>query len=329
VAALGFLTIAGVSLAVWKVRSTQPTDFLLEAVPLTTYAGRELYPSLSPDGNRIAFSWSGSNDGDLRIYVQQVGGSVPVPLTSGPGDDFSPAWSPDGQSIAFIRLLPGKATASIYLIAALGGVEHQIASLDYIRPGLLEFSHGVEVAWHPGGQWIVVTERLSPQAAPGLCLVSITTGEKRTLIPPPGTPGADLAPAFRPDGKYLTFVRAYYFGASDLYGVRISDDVTPQGAPVRLTSQPARRTVSPVWTPDGRDILFLAGAFTGDLYLWRLQVENPGAVRRIAAAGAGAAFLSTPRRFGGRVRLAYAREIRDVNIWVCASLSQAITGPQL
>jgi Tol biopolymer transport system component len=180
---------------------------------------------------------------------------------------------------------------------------------------LLEHSYGVEVAWHPGGQWLVVTERLSPEADPGLCLVSATTGEKRMLIPPPGSPGADLAPAFRPDGKYLAFVRAYYFGSSDLYGVRISDDMTPQGPLVRLTSQPARQTVSPVWTPEGSDILFLAGPFTGGLYLWRIQVENPGAARRIAAAGAGATFLSIPRRFGSKVRLAYAREIRDMNVW--------------
>ena len=41
----------------------------VESKPLTAYAGSELYPDLSPDGNQVAFSWNGSGEGAWSINV--------------------------------------------------------------------------------------------------------------------------------------------------------------------------------------------------------------------------------------------------------------------
>ena len=70
----------------------------LKAVPLTTYSGTERDPSLSPDGNQVAFCWNGEKQNNFDIYVKQIGtgADVPLRLTSHPSTDFSPAWSPDG-----------------------------------------------------------------------------------------------------------------------------------------------------------------------------------------------------------------------------------------
>lgn len=51
----------------------------MEVVPLTTFPGQEITPSLSPDGKQIAFAWNGEKQDNFDIYVQLIGaGTVTV-----------------------------------------------------------------------------------------------------------------------------------------------------------------------------------------------------------------------------------------------------------
>src|SRR5690242_12183911 len=72
-------------------------------VPLTTYAGREMQASFSPDGNQVAFVWTGEKQDNFDLYTKFVGSDTLLRLTSNPAPDFRPAWSPDGRTIAFLR----------------------------------------------------------------------------------------------------------------------------------------------------------------------------------------------------------------------------------
>jgi serine/threonine protein kinase len=98
--------------------SPQPS---LIATPLTTDPGFEGMPSLSPDGNRVAFSTGGPQIDNFDINVKQIGGGPPQRLTSDPAVDEFPAWSPDSRSIAFIRYRHNK--MEVLLIPSLGGPE--------------------------------------------------------------------------------------------------------------------------------------------------------------------------------------------------------------
>jgi Tol biopolymer transport system component len=46
-------------------------------VPLTTYPGWESYPTLSPDGNQLAFAWNGAAESNTDIYLKLVGPGEP------------------------------------------------------------------------------------------------------------------------------------------------------------------------------------------------------------------------------------------------------------
>ena len=94
------------TVGVWLVRSkNEVPEVPLVAVPLTSYAGDESWPTLSPDGTQVAFSWDGEKQDKSDIYVKQIGVEPPFRLTSDAAMDYSPAWSPDGGFIAFLREL--------------------------------------------------------------------------------------------------------------------------------------------------------------------------------------------------------------------------------
>src|SRR5438046_2467843 len=94
----GTRAFPGASAAVMLFNAAKPAPPQI-IVPLTTYAGSELYPSFSPDGSQVAFSWNGEKQDNFDIYIKQVEGVAPVRLTTDPAPDNFPAWSPDGRSI--------------------------------------------------------------------------------------------------------------------------------------------------------------------------------------------------------------------------------------
>ena len=66
------------------------------AVPVTTGAGTENYPTWSPDGTRIAYT----DDGTIRIINHDGSGTPFTVYSSGPSASFLD-WSPDGTRLAF------------------------------------------------------------------------------------------------------------------------------------------------------------------------------------------------------------------------------------
>ncbi len=98
------------------------------------------YPSISPDGSRIVFSWRG----DLWLVASE--GGQAIRLTSHPSVETRSTWSSDGETIAFnSERLGGN---NIFLVRADGSELRQVTDSD--RPlGLSGFSHdGREVYFH-------------------------------------------------------------------------------------------------------------------------------------------------------------------------------------
>ncbi|MBR4978209.1 MAG: PD40 domain-containing protein, partial [Bacteroidales bacterium] len=72
------------------------------------------YPSISPDGKNVAFSYKGD------IYVVDSEGGQARQITSNSSYDYSPVWSPDGKTIAFASDRYGN--FDIYKVSFSGGV---------------------------------------------------------------------------------------------------------------------------------------------------------------------------------------------------------------
>jgi Tol biopolymer transport system component/DNA-binding winged helix-turn-helix (wHTH) protein len=296
------------------------------AVPLTTYPGSESYPTLSPDGSQVAFSWEGPRQDNLDVYLKLVGPGEPHRLTTDPGADFSPAWSPDGRQIAFLRRLAVGDTerCGIYLIPALGGAERRLAEIDLstypnAAAGLL--------AWAPDGQWLAAAGRFDPRDPSEIWLLSPETGERRRLSAAEDLQVGDVGLSFSPDGRFLALLRFATRSVGDVYLLPLHAGYTAGGPVIRLTYENLA-VGGPCWM-SGNRIVYSSGGALGYRTLRMLAIDPAHPERRVEPvplpAGEQATMLTSARN-----RLVYAREQADTNIWrLPVPASAAGRGPTL
>ena len=296
----------------WYLRPNDPvTQPSMVAVPLTSYAGEVECPSFSPDGNQVAFVWDGEKQDNHDIYVKLIGPGAPIRITSDPAADYDPAWSPDGRWIGFMRMLAG-GKAGFFVVPALGGPERKLAESSS------EFFFGAapspHVAWSADSNWLILANKPSASEPSALFCLSVNTGETRQLTHPPSTAN-DSGIAVSPDGRRLAFVRTVMPGAGDIYQLRLSGELVPQGEPARLTFE-EQLIEQPAWTVDGQEIVFSLGTLWSSSNLWRIGVQSAGREarpQRVASVGEDGMTPAISR--GTYARLAYARRQTDVNIW--------------
>ena len=294
----------------WRAWFGRPSVEPLQAVALTTFPGVELYPSISPDGNHVAFMWTGPNQENRDIWLQQIGAGPPLRLTTDPRSDFNPVWSPDGHWIAFVRgesagnLVQGN--REVRLIRPLGGPERKLVEIRVGEP----YFNPVYLTWCPDSTCLVVTDSPVEGKPDALFVVSIETGEKRRLTDPQPPLMGDSNPAVSPDGHSLVFRRITGWGASDLYWLPLGRGLTVAGQPRRLAHATAGAEY-PAWLPDGTEILFSARGS-----LWRLAVSGQSPAARLPFVGEdGRMPVISARQSGRPSRLVYVRSLADSNIW--------------
>jgi serine/threonine protein kinase/dipeptidyl aminopeptidase/acylaminoacyl peptidase len=167
-----------------------------EILPLTLDPGLSCQPTLSPDGNLMAYVSDREGKGNLDIWVQQVSGGSPLRLTNNPADDWFPSFSPDGSQIAFRSDRDG---GGIYLIDALavGGEPRRIADKGFIP----KFS--------PDGRWIsfMVLPASLESRHYRTYVVPSKGGEPRRILDDFlfGFIEQGAAPVWSPDSKNLLF----------------------------------------------------------------------------------------------------------------------------
>lgn len=92
---------------------------------VTNGEGEASNPSWNPDGQHIAFAWSGGYaKGDFNIFVMTFGSPAYVQLTHSQGKNENPVWAPDGKHLVFQSTRTGK--PQIYTMLADGSQVTQL-----------------------------------------------------------------------------------------------------------------------------------------------------------------------------------------------------------
>ena len=301
-APLLILTIYGA----WRAASPSPPAEPTHAVPMTSLAGEVRFPSLSPDGNHVAFTWTGARQDNTDVYVQQIGAGEPLRLTTDAAADTSPVWAPDGRSIAFLRRLPNSPRHEVRLVPPLGGPERKVGEVAPVNP----IYRPLTIAWCPDATCLIAPDGQADGRSDALFTIALDRGERRQLTAPPRGAIVDSDPTVSPDGRWLVFRRDLTPFTSELHRLALSPAVVPVGEPTRLTDIRFNGS-RPAWLPDSRDVVIAARGS-----LWRLDAVNGGTPARLPFVGVDgfSPTLSRLRPDGG-LRLVYRRLFSDTNVW--------------
>ena len=213
---------------------------VLNTTQVTSGVGLDLHPSLSPDGNSIAYSSDRGSGYEIFIRPLTAGGRE-LQLTSDGAQNFEPTWSPDAQLIAF----HSKNRGGVWVVPALGGVARQISAF------------GSSPAWSPDGSSLVIQssgigDDLFAMASGALLTTTLWTVPARGGTPKPVTkmgdpPGGHGSPSWSPDGKRIAFT-SYDPAGSVIW------TVTPDGSDLKKVGP----GIDPIYAPDGQHIYFVS-----------------------------------------------------------------------
>lgn len=260
---------------------------------LTRGNARASRPAISPDGTRVAFDrWQTGRD--LDVYILDLGtpGEPPVQLTLAEGRDSQASWSPDGTRVVYCSERPD-GRDEIWSVDVGDGTTELLAELESEADWARLAPDGSAVAYHSRVEgstldlWVLdlstkevrrVTRHPEPIGFPAwspdgrrlaaeiqrgddsvIAVVDVETGEMREIL---AETGKSWPYSWSPDGRWVAFAGLRADGWN-LWVVSTAGEVRELSHHT-LTDGYVRY---PVWSLDGKRIVYELAETTGDLWL--------------------------------------------------------------
>jgi Tol biopolymer transport system component len=211
-----------------------------------------LAPDLSPDGKQIAF-------GALNnLWIMKVG-DKPEQLTHDNYFEEGPQWSPDGRFLAYSSDNSG--VLNLYVRNMETGETKLVAP----SPN----SAQLLPAWSPDGKWLAFQNQVGVTS-----IVNTANGRVRALTPPLFDPGR---PSWSADGRTIAIVavkpytRRFREGTNMIATIDVATGKMAWFPPAPYESISARGEDGPVYSPDGKELVFIM-----DDLLYTMPVDTQG-----------------------------------------------------
>jgi len=208
--------------------------------------------ALSPDGKRIAVVRSAPDGNDIWL-VDASSGSFSR-FTFHPGLYGFPSWSRDSKQIAFF--LQMDATGQV-CTKSLDGAER--------IPVLISKMWQLPNDYSPDGTTLLTFVQTASAAGD---LYTLTLGEKPAMTPFVATPFDESGASFSPDGRWVTY-QSNASMRNEVYVRRY-----PLGPEQWQISNAGGE--SPIWSPDGKELFYVAGDAIMHVPLGGGDSLNPG-----------------------------------------------------
>lgn len=190
----------------------------------------------SPDGKSVAFA--SVRKGQPDLYIVDLATGLPRPLTNDAALESTPVWSPNGGQLVYQSYRDS--TPKLYVSNADGSGQRRLTD------GTGEES---APAFSPDGRqvaYIVTTGRRAAQ----IHTVDVAAGRSTLIGANPAT-GLENMIRWSPDGSRIAYV-VQQGDATHIYTMRAD------GSDRKALTVGKAHNNDPQWSPDGRQILFLA-----------------------------------------------------------------------
>ena len=303
---LGLVALLAVAAGAWWLLRPEapPLSFALER--LTFDNGTAFSPTISPDGNLIAYA--SDRDGAFSLYLRQSGARQAIPLTDPGIRAWYPSFSPDGLKIVYRSERDG---GGLFVRDALSGPSG--AEMKLVDGGELpKFSpDGTSIAY-------LAPATLTGRAA--LRVVAAGGGVPRHLQPGivaiwPAAAAGHQPPLWSPDGKDVLVrgmrgsdpkTRAWWIVPADG-----SEAVALEGVPAEPRWL-ARCALA--WRGD--DIYYLEGEPINGSTFWRMRVaRRPWRVVGVPEKLASYSGVVANASASARGRMVFALQTQETNVW--------------
>lgn len=236
------LLMLGAAAGTWWLARPGESASAVRLSRLTWDSGLTVDPTLSPNGQLLAYASDRYGEGNLDIWVQPLGGGEPSRLTQNPADEEWPSFSPDSSRIVFRSARRG---GGLYVISALGGQERLIAN------------GGQNPSFSPDGTQILYWVGEPANFAPSGKIYAVpATGGKSVQIEP-GFADARY-PIWTPDGGHVLF-----------QGIRSAQEppdwwVAPASPGIQVNQGAVKTGAFDVFGRKGISVYMGPGGFRGD-----------------------------------------------------------------
>jgi len=239
---------------VWLNPSGDETVFAMEP--------GAVYPDVSPDGARVAFTASVA--GNVDIYIRERARNARSRLTFDPARDLAPVWTPDSKRIVFASARDG--AQNLYWQAADGtGTAERLTTSENDQ-----YSYAVT----PDGQTALYIEQ---GGATNYDIYAVSLTGDRAPRPLLVTPFDERRPSVSPDGNWMVY-QSNESGSFELF-VRPYPNV--DGGRWQVS---AGGGSSPIWSPAGGEIFYRQGTTIQRVPVTTTPVVSVGTPSPIATA---------------------------------------------
>ncbi|MEM7581833.1 MAG: protein kinase [Acidobacteriota bacterium] len=241
---LSVVGVLAIAVMVWAVISASRPPKLNGYRLISSSRGYQA--SISPGGQRFAFV-AKDRSGVGQIFTQALTGGLPQQHTHEGFSGETPRWLSDRELLFAVR------GAGIWTLKLAGGSEPD-QLLELGANPRLDIQARQLVVEHKGIVWIADADGRNLQRS-------------QALPPAFFSRWVERSPAFSPDGRSLVYFQPEVGARGSLWVVPVAG-----GQPRRLIDRRFAGS-DPVWTPDGRWIIFAAD-LSGETYLWCVSAQG-------------------------------------------------------
>jgi len=248
-------------------------------MPTTKYG----WPTFSPDGSKLAFSWIGQGGGDnsfgISVYDFAKHDTTPIFASRSERIDYV-FWTPNGKSVSFLL---GEPQGLSLIVAEL----KEKAPVRMVLTGM-----PIYYAWnHSADRLVVHTNSGEEVRAEHVALMSITPSSQEVIRTMSKGRLPFKTPCWSPDEKHLAYIAN---NAAEAYLV-VAD--TDGANPKSMVSLPIGES-SFVWAPDSRHLAYSSEVIGADSVLHGIRILDldTGESQRLTSDDVAAFFYSPDGR---------------------------------